>query len=146
MGQEKMNERFEADNIEHYDLKRPESVSSMRILGDGFNILHDSAPIHRSAIVRNFLAFALPNRVHLYPPYSPDLNPIENLGNLPKRKIRQLLKVRNMNLEMIFRSAWAWPASKMAPRLDMGRAHQNLNLENQVLHPDIFIFMDKDFY
>ena len=34
----------------------------------------------------------MPNRVHSHPAYSPDLNPIENLGNSLKRKMNERLK------------------------------------------------------
>ena len=51
-----------------------------------------TTPVHTEAIVQDFLREELPNRVHLDPRYSPDLNPIENLGNMLKKKIDEKLK------------------------------------------------------
>ena len=138
----KAGERYEVNNLDTYDLRRPESVSFiccfaytkvgpiMKIqgrsnaekylefimssvipfaqseFGSDFYLLHDNAPIHTATLVQNFMRDFLPNRVHLHPPYSPDLNPIENLGSLLKKTIREMLKVRDLSLEDIFRSAW----------------------------------------
>jgi hypothetical protein len=44
--------------------------------GDIF--MHDNAPVHQAGIVKNLLA-ELGIEVMKWPPYSPDLNPIENL-------------------------------------------------------------------
>ena len=52
-------------------------------------ILQDNVPIHTSAIVSNFLADRIPGRLIEHPPYSPDLNLIENFGSLFKRKFRE---------------------------------------------------------
>ena len=77
--------------------------------GQDFFLLHDNAPIHRARSVQSFLMQCLPGRVHRHPAYSPDLNPIEHIGNLTKAKIRKYLKVTNssLTLEDIVRSAWA---------------------------------------
>ncbi|PHH69681.1 hypothetical protein CDD80_6567 [Ophiocordyceps camponoti-rufipedis] len=50
----------------------------------------DNAPVHQSALVQTWLReFALENGVQLrdWPPYSPDLNPIENAWKIVKDKV-----------------------------------------------------------
>ena len=47
-----------------------------------FFLLMDNAPIHSSRFVTDYLSEFLPGRLIEHPPYSPDLNPIENLGSM----------------------------------------------------------------
>ena len=51
-------------------------------------LVMDNAPIHHAAIVRDFMT---ENGIeHLFlPPYSPDLNPIENVFGMIKRRYRR---------------------------------------------------------
>ena len=58
---------------------------------DLFWLLHDNARVHTATIVRDFLADQN-CRVHTHPPYSPDLNPIENLGNTVKKRFYDRFK------------------------------------------------------
>lgn len=51
--------------------------------------MHDNAPVHTAAIVQQVLA-QLELEVMIWPPYSPDLNPIENIWALMKNKIYEL--------------------------------------------------------
>ena len=57
-------------------------------------------------MVQEYLRSFWPNKVSLHPPYSPDLNPIENLGSLLKKIIKDLLRVRDILVEEIFKKAW----------------------------------------
>ena len=49
-------------------------------------VLWDGAPIHRSAVVREFLGTVKDGRLHLerLPPYAPDLNPDEGIWHYLK--------------------------------------------------------------
>jgi transposase len=51
--------------------------------------MHDGASIHTAYIIRDLLQ-DMGVEVMLWPPYSPDLNPIENLWALMKAKIYEL--------------------------------------------------------
>lgn len=55
-------------------------------LNHGNIFMHDGASVHRAYIVRDLLA-AMDINVMELPPYSPDLNPIENLWASMKAKI-----------------------------------------------------------
>ena len=65
--------------------------------GSDYYILHDNAPIHTAINVRQFLTVRLPDRVHSNPPYSPDLNPIENVGNKLKRIVKSIYTHMNFS-------------------------------------------------
>jgi len=51
--------------------------------------MHDNASVHTARVVRAVLT-GLGVRVMVWPPYSPDLNPIENLWALMKAEIYRL--------------------------------------------------------
>lgn len=51
--------------------------------------MHDNAPVHTAYIVQQILE-ELHIEVMIWPPYSPDLNPIENLWAVMKAKIYEL--------------------------------------------------------
>lgn len=55
--------------------------------GDIF--MHDNAPVHTARIVKQLLD-ELRIEIMIWPPYSPDLNPIENLWALMKEAIHNL--------------------------------------------------------
>jgi transposase len=59
------------------------------ILGPGDIFMHDGASVHRAYIVQQLLE-DMGVEVMVWPPYSPDLNPIKNLWALMKAKIYEL--------------------------------------------------------
>jgi transposase len=56
---------------------------------DGDIFIQDNAPVHRARIIRTLLQ-QMGIEVMEWPPYSPDLNPIENLWALMKQEIYKL--------------------------------------------------------
>ena len=62
-------------------------------------LLHDNCPIHTAGSVSDFLDRFLPNRVIPHPPYSPDLNPCEHIGNHIKREYLRVQNVPNRESE-----------------------------------------------
>ena len=69
--------------------------------GPGYFLLHHNAPIHGSSIVTSFLAVNLPGRLIEHPPYSPDLNPIENLGAMFKKPLRNTSETGLLALNLV---------------------------------------------
>ena len=67
-----------------------------QIYGAGnYSLLHDNSPIHTATIVRDYLRTEFHERVHDHPPFSPDLNPIEHLGNHLKFLLSKYLTVES---------------------------------------------------
>ena len=60
-----------------------------QFLEEGDIFMHDGASVHRAEIVKEVLK-ELGIEVMIWPPYSPDLNPIENLWAIMKKEIYRL--------------------------------------------------------
>ncbi|GFV46561.1 transposable element Tcb1 transposase [Trichonephila clavipes] len=69
-------------------LKTLRESATKRGLGFSFRFLHDNDVNHNAKIVKLWLLYNVPNRLHTLPDSS-DLNPIEHLWDLLERKIRQ---------------------------------------------------------
>jgi len=65
-------------------------------IGEGY-FQQDNAPCHKSQATRNFLDESEIRTID-WPPYSPDLNPIENLWSIIKKRIES---VRRQNIDSV---------------------------------------------
>uniref|UniRef100_V5G1E7 Transposable element Tcb1 transposase n=1 Tax=Anoplophora glabripennis TaxID=217634 RepID=V5G1E7_ANOGL len=76
---------------------------------DRFVFMHDNARPHAAGIVTNYLDTVQIQKLD-WPPYSPDLNPIEHLWDQLKRRIRQRNPVPNTLEELRLAAQYEWNA------------------------------------
>ena len=83
---------------------------------NNFVLMQDGAPAHRAASTKEFLAA---HNVELlpWPPHSPDLNPIENLWAIIKRKLRVTCFTKQDELENEINRVWDAIPMKTVNRL-----------------------------
>eukprot|EP00834_Sanchytrium_tribonematis_P008178 NODE_887_length_3307_cov_0.181733.p1 type:complete len:235 gc:universal NODE_887_length_3307_cov_0.181733:2405-3109(+) len=74
------------DAVEYCNLLKSDVVPIFNASPDELTFMHDNAPIHTSFLVEEFLQ-EKGLEVLQWPVYSPDLNPIENLWAIVKRKL-----------------------------------------------------------
>ena len=87
------------------DVLKSNLVSNMRKLkADVFQ--DDSAPCHRSRIVKSWIQESQINILD-WPGNSPDLNPIENLWAILKRKLKMTTITNRKNLIYEAKSKWS---------------------------------------
>jgi transposase len=67
---------------------------------------HDNAPCHASRETKLFLQQHAVNVIE-WPPYSPDLNPIENLWGIMKNKLKEQNVTTKAELLQIVQEIWA---------------------------------------
>lgn len=66
---------------------------------------HDNAPCHKCALVRQYLE-TCNFEVMVWPPYSPDLNPIENLWAILKQRVHKTSSSNIHELENKLKTIW----------------------------------------
>jgi transposase len=72
---------------------------------NNFIFQQDNAPCHKSAATTNFF-HAAGIQVMQWPPYSPDLNPIENLWGILKKQVGKHHYTNRVQLEAKIREIW----------------------------------------
>ncbi|GFR83748.1 transposable element Tcb2 transposase [Elysia marginata] len=78
------------------------------IHNQGLTFMQDNAPAHRARITNQFLYENNIPVLHPWPPYSPDLNPIEHLWDLLDRRVRMRQPQRQtlLQLERALHEEW----------------------------------------
>ena len=76
------------------------------VFPNGFQLQHDNATAHVSRFTKNFLAAKKINVLAHWPPYSPDLNIIEVIWAIMKRRVQVLDPVGMCELKRIIQQEW----------------------------------------
>lgn len=83
--------------------------SGLRLIGNNFEFMHDNDPKHTSLLCKNYLE-AKKNenilKVMVWPPQSPDLNPIELLWDELDRRVRRECPTSKEKLWNILQREW----------------------------------------
>ena len=89
------------------EILRPVVIPYAAAIGDGFYLLDDNATSHRAGITENFVVEEGIDRIKL-PSKSPDLNPIEVVWDILKRKVDRKIKDDSTlaDLARYLRRAW----------------------------------------
>ena len=74
--------------------------------GEGFHYLHDNATFHKTPEVLDRLAVARIPLMWNYPPYSPDLNPIEWVWGWLKREVQWYQPQNKQELINAIKQSW----------------------------------------
>lgn len=75
-------------------------------LGNDFVFQHDNAPVHTSRLTLSFLADH-GVKIMKWPPQSPDINPIEHLWAILKRKVKVLQRRQQQTFRDAVMKAWS---------------------------------------
>jgi hypothetical protein len=92
----------------------PEIEYARETFGANFKLMQDNAPAHRAKVVKDFLAA---NDIEFleWPPYSPDLNPIENVWQWVKHKLETEYAICRTEDELFDRTTSIW--EQLTPEL-----------------------------
>ena len=74
----------------------------------GWSPLEDNAPCHKAIAIRNFVEQQR-FQVLEWPPYSPDMSPIENLWAIVKRRVHSTAIHTKAELIIRLKEVWASP-------------------------------------
>ncbi len=95
-------------NSEAYiELLKEHLIPEIRAVGDNVVFMQDNAPCHKSKAVVEFLKRENVTTLD-WPPQSPDLNPIENLWALIKRKLKKQFSTPKTRGELIDQVFAVW--------------------------------------
>ncbi|MDP6453741.1 MAG: transposase [SAR202 cluster bacterium] len=71
----------------------------LRQIGGKLLVIWDGSPIHRSNVIKDYLASGAMDRIHLerFPAYAPEMNPDEGIWNYLKRVELKNVACQNLN-------------------------------------------------
>lgn len=81
------------------------SLRDRKVLDD-YYFMHDGATCHHCSNVQNYLNSQHMDQIHGWPPYSPDLNPIENLWADMKRRVSKMRPTTSDELKACIQQYW----------------------------------------
>lgn len=85
----------------------PELTRAQKTIGGTWRLMQDNAPCHTSKVVKAYMARKNINTIE-WPPYSPDLNPIENIWHWMKHVLETEFPVCNSAEEIEARMFEIW--------------------------------------
>ncbi|GFS13645.1 transposable element Tcb2 transposase [Elysia marginata] len=118
------------------EILRPHVVPAIH--NQGLTFMQDNAPAHRARITNQFLYENNIPVLHPWPPYSPDMNPIEHLWDLLDRRVRmrQPQPQNLLQLERALHEEWDNIPQQAVQRLigSMRRRCQAVILQEDIIH------------